>query len=86
MNQKVETWKRGESKPIADCRVFRVREDFCERESDGEKATFFVIENPDWVNVLALTREKEIILIEQYRFGAEALTVDFPAGMIDEND
>ena len=86
MNQNIETWKRVESKQIADCRVFRVREDFCERETDGKKATFFVIENPDWVNVIALTREQEIILIEQFRQGAEEITLEIPGGIVDENE
>ena len=86
MKQNIETWNRIESKQIADCRVFRVREDFCERKTDGKKATFFVIENPDWVNVIALTREQEVILIEQYRHGAEEITMEFPAGMIDADE
>jgi hypothetical protein len=67
MKEQIEIWKRRQSSEIADCRVFKVREDFCERDSDGAKHTFFVIEPPDWVNVIALTREKEIVLIEQYR-------------------
>ena len=56
MSETVDIWKRKYSKEIADCRVFKVREDFCERESDGKESTFFVIENPDWVNIIALTK------------------------------
>jgi 8-oxo-dGTP pyrophosphatase MutT (NUDIX family) len=86
MKQKVEIWNRVESKPVADCRVFRVREDFCVRDADGGKATFFVIENPDWVNVIALTPGQEVVIIEQYRHGAEEITMEIPGGMIDENE
>ncbi|MGI8786404.1 MAG: NUDIX hydrolase [Pyrinomonadaceae bacterium] len=86
MNEQPDRWTRRASKQIADCRVFRVREDSCERESDGAKHSFFVIENPDWVNVIALTKEKEVVLIEQYRQGTEEITLEIPGGMIDENE
>ena len=86
MKQKVEIWNRVESKYIADCRVFSVREDFCERSSDQKNGVFYVIENPDWTNVIALTRQQEVILIEQFRHGSEEIILEIPGGMIDENE
>ncbi len=86
MNDKPEVWKRVRSKGIADCRVFKVREDFCERGSDKKESTFFVIENPDWVNVIALTRDKQTVLIEQFRHGIEKTILEIPGGMVDENE
>lgn len=86
MKNKPDTWKRKKSEKIADCRVFNVREDFCVRASDGKESSFFVVENPDWVNVIALTKEKEVILIEQFRHGTEEVILELPGGMIDENE
>lgn len=86
MSETVETWKRKSSKEIADCRVFKVREDFCERESNGKTSSFFVIENPDWVNVIALTRNREVVLIEQFRHGIEEIVLEIPGGLIDDDD
>lgn len=86
MSPKPEEWKRISSKEIADCRVFRVREDFCRRESDRAEAKFFVVENPDWVNVIALTKDNHVVLIEQYRHGTEDITLEIPGGMVDENE
>ncbi len=86
MKEQVEIWKRVESQTIADCRIFKVREDLCERASDGERHTFFVTENPDWVNVIALTKEKEVVLIEQFRQGTEEITLEIPGGMIDDGE
>ena len=86
MKERVEIWKRRTSEQIADCRVFRVREDACERDSDGTAHNFFVVEAPDWVNVIALTKEKRIILIEQYRQGIEEITLEIPGGMIDAGE
>jgi len=86
MTKNLETWKRKSSKKVADCRVFNVREDFCERESDGLEHSFFVIENPDWVNIIALTKENEVVLIEQFRHGIEEIILEIPGGMIDKNE
>jgi len=86
MKEQVEIWKRQSSREIADCRVFKVREDFCERASDGATHNFFVIENPDWVNVIALTKDDQIVLIEQYRQGTEEITLEIPGGMIDAGE
>ena len=86
MNIKPEVWKRKTSKKLADCRVFRVREDFCERESDALEHSFFVIENPDWVNVIALDAENQVVLIEQFRHGTEEIILEIPGGMIDEGE
>ncbi len=86
MNEQPEIWKRTKSEQIADCRVFKVREDFCERSSDRRESTFFVIECPDWVNVIALTKENEVVLIEQYRQGTEEITLEIPGGMIDDGE
>lgn len=86
MNETPEIWTRKTSEKVADCRVFKVREDFCERESDAKKASFFVIECPNWVNVIALTAEKNVVLIEQYRQGIEEVTLEIPGGMVDDGE
>ncbi len=86
MTEKPETWKISSSRQIADCRVFKVREDFCKNDGNDKESTFFVIENPDWVNVIGLTKEKEVILIEQFRHGTEEIILEIPGGMIDNNE
>ena len=83
MNDKPDAWPRISSEEVADCRIFKVREDLCERERDGKQSTFFVIESPDWVNIIAITPEKEVILVEQYRYGTEEILLEIPGGVID---
>lgn len=86
MKDKLETWKRVSSEVIADARIFKVRKDFCERDSDGQEATFFVCENPDWVNIVAVTETGNVILIEQFRHGTEEIILEIPGGMVDEGE
>ncbi len=82
----IDIWKKIESKEIADCRVFKVHEVFCENSTTNEKANFYVIDNPDWVNIIALTEDEKVVLIEQYRQGTEEVTLEIPGGMVDENE
>jgi len=55
--------------------------------ADGvEVAPYYVLEYPDWVQVVALDDEDHVILVEQYRHGLGGLTLELPAGAIDRED
>lgn len=86
MTEDPETWTTTSTREIADCRVFKVREDSSVRDSDGSTSTFFVIENPDWANIVAITREGELVLIEQFRHGTCSKILEIPGGMIDKDE
>ncbi len=79
-------WRRQESEQLADCRVFRVRRDRSENPRGGRVHDFYVIEAPDWINVVPLTEAGEVVLIEQYRHGAEEVSLEIPGGMVDEGE
>ena len=84
MSKNADIWERIESKVIADCRVFKVREDLS--QNGDKRAKFYVIENCDWVNVVPVTKDFDIVLIEQYRHGIEEITLEIPGGMIDGDE
>lgn len=86
VSKKPESWSISSSRKIADCRVFRVREDTSRRDSDGAGSTFFVVESPDWVNIVAISKKAEIVLIEQFRHGVEKVVLEVPGGMIDDGE
>jgi 8-oxo-dGTP pyrophosphatase MutT (NUDIX family) len=41
---------------------------------------------PDWVNVVALTRDGDLLLVRQERHGVEASTLEIPGGVVDEGE
>ncbi len=84
MNQEVEIWETIQSTELADCRVFKVREDMA--QNGDKKGSFYVIESPDWVNVIALTRDSLVVLIEQFRHGIGEVILEIPGGMIDDDE
>lgn len=84
---KADEWKRVSSVNVVDCRVFRIRRDESRRDgSDSKLSDFFVIESPDWVNIIAVTRTGEVVMIEQFRHGTEELNLELPGGLIDDGE
>jgi len=47
---------------------------------------FFVLDVPDWVNIVPLTSKDEVIMVRQFRHGIEGFTLEIPGGMIDPDD
>lgn len=76
-------WEKIADRPHADCRVFSVVRRELKHPARAASAEFFVIKAMDWVLVLAETGADEYLLVHQYRFGAEKLSWEFPAGCID---
>jgi hypothetical protein len=46
-----------------------------------EPREYFVIEAPDWINVVPVTASGEIVLVRQFRIGVDAGTLEIPGGM-----
>jgi ADP-ribose pyrophosphatase len=73
---------RQASHQVADHGVFRVRR----LEYPMLPRDIFVFDCPDWCNVVAETPEGEIILVWQYRFGTDAVSLEIPGGVIDPGE
>lgn len=53
---------------------------------NGIDYTFYRIECGDWVNILPLTKSKEVVLVKQYRAGIEDFSLEIPGGLIDAGE
>ncbi|HEX5706571.1 MAG TPA: NUDIX hydrolase [Pyrinomonadaceae bacterium] len=79
-------WRPVRSEGVADCRVFKVRRDLSASPRDGRMHDFYVLEAPDWINVIPLTDDGRVVLIEQYRHGTREVSLEIPGGMVDEGE
>lgn len=82
----VPHWEELDSKRIADCRIFDVlskRFRHPERETEGE---FYVIETRDWVNVLPITEDYRMVLVNQFRFGVKQTSWEIPGGVMETGE
>lgn len=82
----IEPWERIESTRRGNYKVFHVREDRSRSPRSGEAHSFYVIEASDWINVIPVTPEGQIVCVRQYRHGVEAVTLEIPGGVVDPGE
>ncbi len=63
-----------------------VRQDRVRLSSGRTIDDYYVQEFPHWVNVLAITEERDVVLIRQYRHGLGEVSWELPAGVLDEEE
>jgi ADP-ribose pyrophosphatase len=63
-----------------------VRKDELQMPSGHVVPDYFVLEYPDWINVIGLTREGKFLLVKQYRHAIGKESYELCAGVCDEND
>ncbi|HYP02430.1 MAG TPA: NUDIX hydrolase [Pyrinomonadaceae bacterium] len=80
------SWRRRSSEIIADCRVFQVRRDLSISPHRDSEHDFYVLESSDWINIIPLTANDEVVMIEQYRHGSQEVTLEIPGGMVDAGE
>ena len=79
-------WSKLKSSPLGDFKIFRLRSDRLVSPRTGREHEFFVIDSVNWVNVIAVTPGRQLVMIEQYRHGSGTIELEIPGGMIDPKD
>jgi len=76
-------WAQESESVRQDSRLFR--QIVAQRRSPhtGRPHAFYRLQGPDWVNVVAFTREGELLVVEQFRHGIDAPTLEIPGGGCD---
>jgi NTP pyrophosphohydrolases including oxidative damage repair enzymes len=79
-------WEKLATTSVAPTRIFdlcsiRYRHPVRQVERD-----FYVIQSPDWVNVVALTTDDRLVLVNQFRFGIDQHSWEVPGGIIDQGE
>lgn len=79
-------WKVIESQYIAREPWFTVRRETVELPNGVRIPTWYVFEYPDWVNVIARTRDGRFLFIDQYRHALGRTSYEIVAGVRDPQD
>ena len=77
-------WEVLEPKVSYSDRWLTVRSDTVRIPNGTVLSPYHTIEFPEWICAVALTPEREIVLIEEYRHGIEGLSIEFPCGTPDK--
>lgn len=81
-----EPWETLAHEKLQECRVFDVYRKTSRSPRTGRPHDFFRIEADDWVNVVAVTADDDIVMIRQYRHGSDEITLEIPGGIVDPGE
>ena len=63
-----------------------LRKDVCRMPNGHIVPEYYVLEYPNWVNMVALTADNQFILVKQYRHGVKQEVLEVPGGVIDPGE
>jgi len=79
-------WKLVEREELQDCAVFKVARLHARSPRSGAVHPFYGITAEDWVNVVAVTPQDEVVMVRQWRHGSQSVTLEIPGGIIDPGE
>jgi ADP-ribose diphosphatase len=83
---KIRPWKTIQSTEVFSNGFLSVEESECERSGDKKKGLFYKIQFPQWVNVIPVTKEGDIVFIRQFRHGVQKITLEIPGGIVESHE
>jgi ADP-ribose pyrophosphatase len=82
MNKKHD-WKVLSTTEIYRTSFFKFRTDKCELPDGRVMPNYYVMEFPEWANIVPVTEDGKIVLVEQYRHAANEVSIEIPGGSTD---
>lgn len=79
-------WKVLDSKYISKEPWFTVRKEKVELPNGNSIDSYYVMEYPDWVNVIAITKDGKFVFERQYRHGLQCTSYELCAGVCEKED
>lgn len=79
-------WQKLRTEPHASTRIFDVTRTIYRHPHRPKEQDFFVIHAPDWVNVVALTPEHQLVLVRQFRYGTDDFSLEIPGGVMEPGE
>lgn len=79
-------WKFISRKELYNKGFISIFEDRYSKGPGKEGSSFYILDLPNWVNIVAVTKTNKIILIKQYRFGSRDYQIEIPGGAVDSSD
>jgi len=82
----IKSWPIVESTKNLDTGLFSITTNRCCSPRTGREHDFYVIDFPNWVQVIPITPDDQIVMVRQYRHGCGRIFLELPGGLIDEDD
>lgn len=84
--QEIHAWDTLGEKELVHCPIFDLVSRRLRHPVRGSEGDFYVLKTRDWVNVIPVTADYEIVMVRQYRFGIEEPSWEIPGGIMDAGE
>lgn len=82
----LEPWDPISEESHFQFKAFEVRKALRRSPRTGKEVGLFILDTLNWVNVVAFTKEQELILVRQYRHGTKDFTLEIPGGVVHDGE
>ncbi len=82
----MKPWKLLDTEYLVNAPWLKVAKEKCELPNGKIIDDFYTLWQPDWVLILARSKDGKWIMTEQYRHGTGKIALEFPAGIIDKGE
>ena len=79
-------WRVRSSKTVIEKPWLTVHEQHVTTSSGADIEQFHLVESPSWTGVVAVDDADRVLVVDQYRHGAQRVSRELPAGVIDANE
>lgn len=83
---KIKQWPITGNRTITENRIFRLSGRASVSPRTDREHEFYILECPDWVNIVPLTDDGQVVMVRQFRHGNREITLEIPGGMVDPED
>ena len=75
-------WEISPDRVLLETPIMAIRAGSVLCRRSGRRREFYRFDIPDWVNIVAVTPERDIVLIRQFRYGSNRIELEIPGGTI----
>jgi 8-oxo-dGTP pyrophosphatase MutT (NUDIX family) len=82
----VKNWIINKEDTEYKVRIFEILKRNLTMPDQKKSGDFYIIDAPTWINVIPITKNGTIILVEQYRHGIHDASLEIPGGVVDDGE
>jgi ADP-ribose pyrophosphatase len=82
----IKKYPMTKPKTVFDCVVFSVEERLLTDFDNSKSLNIFTLSPTNWINIVPVTAQGEIVFVEQHRFGIDDITFETPGGVVDPEE
>lgn len=86
MNKETKRWKTLKSQYLISRPWLTARRDAVQLPNGVVNDEFYVLEYPDWVNVIAITPDERFVFVRQYRYALDLDSIELCAGVAEQGE